>query len=383
MKTISVLGSTGSIGTQTLSVAREKGYRVKGLAAHSSIDLLEAQCREFRPEYVAAAKETAAAELKERLRDMDITVLSGAEGVLQIASEKVDIAFNALVGIAGLGPTMAIVASGSTLALANKESLVCAGHLVMERVKEKNCTVLPVDSEHSAIFQSLGAHRHDQIKKLILTASGGPFFGKREDELKHVTAADALKHPNWSMGNKITIDSATMMNKGFEEIEACWLFETRQEQIEVVIHRESILHSAVEFEDNCIIGQLSLPDMRLPIQYAATWPDRGAASWPALDLCKVGQLTFYPPDRTLFPCLALCEEACRKGGSMGAVINGANEVAVELFLKGKIGFTDIYGLVNGAVKHCSFIQNPTLEEVFAADREARSFAYQWGGSILK
>ena len=328
MKHLSILGSTGSIGTQALDVAaaHPEEFAVEALAARRSGTKLEEQARRFRPKLVVLQDEEEAAQLKKRLADTAIRVEAGEEGVLACAAlEDCDTVLNALVGIAGLRPTVAALEAGHTLALANKESLVCAGGLVMELARQKGRPILPVDSEHSAIFQALGGRPLEEVRRLVLTASGGPFFGRQREELACVTAQDALRHPNWSMGAKITIDSATMMNKGFEVIEALWLFGVAPEQVEVVVHRESILHSAVEFTDGCVMAQMSPPDMRLPIQYALTYPRRMEGHWPRLDLAKVGQLTFCPPDRENFPCLPLCEQAGKQGGDPGCVINAADE----------------------------------------------------------
>lgn len=374
MKHLSILGSTGSIGTQALDVAaaHPEEFVVEALAARRSGTKLEEQARRFRPKLVALQDEEEAAQLKKRLADTAIRVEAGEEGVLACAAlEDCDTVLNALVGIAGLRPTVAALEAGHTLALANKESLVCAGGLVMELARQKGRPILPVDSEHSAIFQALGGRPLEEVRRLVLTASGGPFFGRQREELACVTAQDALRHPNWSMGAKITIDSATMMNKGFEVIEALWLFGVAPEQVEVVVHRESILHSAVEFTDGCVMAQMSPPDMRLPIQYALTYPRRMEGHWPRLDLAKVGQLTFCPPDRENFPCLPLCEQAGKQGGDRGCVINAANEVAVELFLQGKIGYTEIYELARQAVEQIPYVQAPTLEQIFAIDAAVR------------
>ena len=314
MKHLSILGSTGSIGTQALDVAaaHPEEFVVEALAARRSGTKLEEQARRFRPKLVALQDEEEATQLKKRLVDTAIRVEAGEEGVLACAAlEDCDTVLNALVGIAGLRPTVAALEAGHTLALANKESLVCAGGLVMELARQKGRPILPVDSEHSAIFQALGGRPLEEVRRLVLTASGGPFFGRQREELACVTAQDALRHPNWSMGAKITIDSATMMNKGFEVIEALWLFGVAPEQVEVVVHRESILHSAVEFTDGCVMAQMSPPDMRLPIQYALTYPRRMEGHWPRLDLAKVGQLTFCPPDRENFPCLCVSRRANR------------------------------------------------------------------------
>ena len=380
-RTISVLGSTGSIGTQTLEVAASCGIRVAALTANRSIDLLEQQARQFHPNLVAAADPTAAVSLARRLADTDVTVLAGEEGILAAAAHpEADAVVTALVGIAGLRPTLAAVDAGKRIALANKETLVCAGPLVMARAKEKGAEVVPVDSEHSAIFQSLQGSRHRELKRILLTASGGPFYGKTAEELASVTPAHALKHPNWDMGAKVTIDSATLMNKGLELLEAMSLFSVGPDQIEILVHRESILHSAVEYCDNSVIAQLGAPDMRLPIQYALTWPDRVPGPADPLDLFKVGKLTFAKPDLATFRCLALAIRAARTGGTAPAVLNGANEIAVARFLAGEIGFLDIARVVEAALDAVP-VQPLTLEAVFEADRAARTSAQAWQPSL--
>lgn len=373
-RTISVLGSTGSIGTQTLEVAEACGFRVAALAAHRNIDLLEQQARQFHPFVAAAADPTAAAALRLRLADTDIRVVAGEEGVCQAASlPQADTVVAALVGIAGLVPTLAAIDAGKRVALANKETLVCAGPLVMARAKEKGAEILPVDSEHSAIFQSLQGSHDREVKHILLTASGGPFFGKTREELEEVTPAHALKHPNWSMGAKVTIDSATLMNKGLELLEAMSLFSVPPEQIEILVHRESIIHSAVEYCDHSVIAQLGAPDMRLPIQYALTWPQRLPGPAKELDLFSCGQLTFARPDLETFRCLALAMEAAREGGTAPAILNGANEVAVARFLAGKLGFLEIAQVVEQALR--TVARPPlTLEGVFQADTLARRAA---------
>jgi len=371
-KIITVLGSTGSIGEQALDVARKNGYRIKALAAGKSIDKLEAQAREFMPEIVAVFDEAAASEIKDRLNDTPITVLSGSEGVCFAAEKKVDIVLNAIVGIAGLKPTFAAMEAKNDIALANKETLVTAGELVNRKAKEQGIRIIPVDSEHSAIFQSLQGVPEGSLKKILLTASGGPFYGKTIDELKNVTAAEALKHPNWSMGNKITIDSATLMNKGLEVIEAVHLFGVSADDIEVLVHRQSILHSAVELCDGAVIGQMGTPDMRLPIEYAITWPERGSLCCDRLSLADVGTLTFARPDIDTFRCLKLCIDAIKTGGLKPAAANGANEEAVALFLGGKIGFTDIADLVEAAIEAQPTVETYDLDDVFEADKNARN-----------
>lgn len=375
MRTLSILGSTGSIGTQTLEVAASCGHRVAALTAHHNIDLLEQQVRTFHPILAAAADPTAAAALASRLADTDVQVLGGEEGVLAGARlPQADTAVTALVGIAGLAPTLAAIDAGKRIALANKETLVCAGPLVMARAKEKGAEIVPVDSEHSAIFQSLQGSHGRELKRILLTASGGPFFGWSREALAQVTPAKALKHPNWSMGAKVTIDSATLMNKGLELLEAMSLFSVPPEKIQILVHRESILHSAVEYCDNSVIAQLGAPDMRLPIQYALSWPDRTLGPAEPLDLMTAGKLTFYPPDLETFPCLALAIRAAKEGGTAPAILNGANEVAVARFLKEEIGFLDIPRVVEASLNTVPRAETLTLEAIYAADRAARAAA---------
>ena len=379
MKKLSLLGSTGSIGTQALQVVqnlREQGekWEVAALAARSSVNRLEEQARKFHPEVVAVFDEGAALSLRQSLRDTDIQVLSGMEGLCEAAAwPGADLTLNAVVGMVGLQPTLAALQAGKALALANKETLVAGGAIVMEAARKRNLPILPVDSEHSAIFQCLqGCPERGALKKLVLTASGGPFCGRSRQELAGVTREQALRHPNWDMGAKITIDSATMMNKGLEVMEASWLFDLPEHRIEVVVHRESVIHSMVEYQDNAVVAQLGVPDMAVPIQYALTYPRRIPSPAGELDLCALGKLTFYPPDREAFPCLELCREALRRGGLVPAAANGANEQAVALFLEGKIGFLDIPRLVEAAMDR----QAPgvvTLETVLEADQEARAF----------
>jgi 1-deoxy-D-xylulose-5-phosphate reductoisomerase len=379
MKKLSLLGSTGSIGTQALEVVRNlrgqgEEISVEVLAARSNVKLLEEQAREFRPAAVAVFDEKAALSLKASLKDTDIQVLSGMEGLCQAAAwENADTTLNSVVGMVGLQPTLAAVRAKKTLALANKETLVAGGAMVMEEVARNGVDLLPVDSEHSAIFQCLqGCPEKGALKKLLLTASGGPFFGKTRKELETVTREQALRHPNWDMGAKITIDSATMMNKGLEVIEASWLFGVPEDKIEVVVHRESIIHSMIQYQDNAVMAQLGLPDMAVPIQYALTYPRRMPSPAGELDLGTLQKLTFYPPDGEAFPCVELCREALRRGGLVPAAANGANEQAVALFLQGKIGFLEIPRLVESAMDRQA-PGNVTLEEVLAADREARAF----------
>ncbi len=371
---IAILGSTGSIGTQTADVARFQGYEVEAICAARSIGVLEAQIREFSPLYCGVFDEKAAATLKERVADTDTKVFAGQDGILEMISLLTcDTVVNAIVGKAGLLPTLAVIEKGITLALANKESLVCAGEIVMAKAKEKGVAILPVDSEHSAIFQSLQAGRREDLKKILLTASGGPFFGKTKEELEYCTLEMALAHPTWNMGSKITVDSATLMNKGFEVIEAIWLFDVKPEQIEVLVHRQSIVHSMVEFADHSVIAQLSMPDMRDCIQYALTYPARLPSPVPSLDLCKIGTLTFSAPDTEAFPMLALALRAISEGGVRPAALNAANEAAVALFLAGKIRFTDIFRLVKAAVDAAPMVAKTTLHDILKASDEAFDF----------
>lgn len=376
MKTVSVLGATGSVGRQALDVARERGYKVDFLCASRDSLSLEKYAREFKPRAVAMADSEAAKDLKVRLSDTDIQVFSGNGGVLEgIAKSESDVAVNSILGEAGLLPSLEVIKSGKRLALANKESLVIAGDIVMAAAKEKGVEIIPVDSEHSAIFQSLKSGRREEIKKIILTASGGPFFGRTLSQLESVTLTDTLAHPTWSMGKKITVDSATLMNKGFELIEAVHLFGVSADKIEITVHRESILHSAVEYIDNSIIAELSVPDMRMCVQYAVDYPERCESASRELDLFKVGALTFHKPDTEAFPFLELAREAIRMGGAMPAVMNAADEVAVGAFLDGKISFTDIYKIVFGSFTQLSDrAKEYTLDGIIASDREARKIA---------
>ncbi len=376
-KRITLLGSTGSIGTQSLEVARAQGYKVTGLAAGRNIDLLEAQIAEFRPACVAVADPAACRALQGRLAGMPGAprVLGGPGGVVELdRDEGADVVLNAVVGIAGLGATLAALESGHDVALANKESLVTGGHLVTEACKKHGARLLPVDSEHSAIFQCLqDAHSAKTLTKILLTASGGPFFGLKREELAHKTPADALKHPNWSMGAKITIDSATLMNKGLELIEAVWLFGLAPEKIQVVVQRQSIIHSMVQFSDNSILAQLGVPDMRIPIQYALTWPERCPGCAPELDFAQLKAITFDVADEETFRCLAACKKAIGKGGLGPCAANGANEEAVRLFLEGKIGFLEIGRLVEAVVDSDRFGGGYSLADVYECDRMARAF----------
>ena len=376
-RNLSILGSTGSIGRQTLEVAEACGHDVSVLTVNRSVELAEAQARKFSPELLVAVDETAAKELKIRLADTSVKVLGGHDALVEAAAwERADTVVTAVVGIAGLEPTLAAIDAGKRIALANKETLVCAGELVMARAKEKQVNIVPVDSEHSAIFQCLqGSRGHGEIKRLIITASGGPFYGKDCKELSLVRKEQALKHPNWAMGAKITIDSATLMNKGLEFIEAMRLYDMPPEQIQIVVHRESIVHSLVEFVDGAILAQLGTADMRVPIQYALTWPERTEGPATALDLLSCPPLTFQKPDPDTFRCLALALECARKGGNSTAVLNGANEAAVALFLEDRIGFLDIAELVRAALEAVPFCAQPTLNDIFEADKAAREAVY--------
>ena len=370
MRELIVLGSTGSIGTQTLEVARKLNIRVTGLAAGSNAELLEKQAREFKPLSVALSDTKKAEQLKIALKDTDIKVFAGKEGVNAVAGGRGDIVLCAIVGIAGLESTLAAIEAGKDIALANKETLVTGGDIVKKKIAQKGVKLLPVDSEHSAIFQSLQGAPYGSLKKIILTASGGPFFKMTADRLKTVTVNDALKHPNWSMGKKITIDSATLMNKGLEVIEAVHLFDVSPDDIEVVVHRQSILHSAIELSDGAVIGQLGTPDMKIPIQYALTYPERGV-KFENLSLTEIGTLTFEKPDTDTFKCLPICIEAIKKGGLFPAAANGANEEAVALFLEGKIRFTDIADLVSIGMNSAPDKTNFTIEDIYGADFLAR------------
>lgn len=380
MKSINLLGSTGSIGLQTLDVARAHNYKIEALAAYSDVNGIEKQIREFKPKYAALVDEKAAEDLKYRVADTDVKVLSGLEGVAFCGAEADgEITLNSVVGMAGLKPTLDAVNAGKTIALANKETLVAGGKLVTNAAKKNNICILPVDSEHSAIFQCLlGAPSNKALKRIILTASGGPFFGRTKAELQKVTLADALKHPSWSMGQKITIDSATMFNKGLELIEAVWLFDVEPDKIDIVVHRESIVHSLIEYDDNSVIAQLGHPDMRLPIQFAITYPERFTSPEKQLDLWEVGKLTFYKPDYENFPCMDICRDAIKKGGLYPAAVNCANEEANLLFRKGKISFNEIPELI---VKAAEFTENKpdySLQDVLDTDtlmrEKVREFA---------
>ena len=372
-KSISVLGSTGSIGRQTLQVAEELGLRVAALTAGRQIDLLEQQARQFRPCLAAVYEESAARELRERLRGLPIEVMSGMEGLVAAAElAEADTVVTAVMGSVGLEPTLAAIRKKKRIALANKETLVCAGELVMAETKKYGAEIVPVDSEHSAIFQSLqGCKDRGEIKRLLLTCSGGPFFGRTFAELEHMTAADALRHPNWTMGAKITIDSATLMNKGLEIIEAMRLYGLPLAQVEAVIHRQSIVHSLVEFRDGAMLAQLGTPDMKLPIRYALTYPYRAQTPDRTLDLLSCGALTFSAPDEEAFPCLRIAKECAAAGGTACAIMNGANEVAVAQFLRGEIGFNDIPRRVEQALSRVAVKYQPSLGDILEADRSGR------------
>ena len=371
MKRLIILGSTGSIGVQALEVAERNGYRVTALAAGKNTQLLEKQARKFKPDIVAVSDENAAQDLKIRLQDTDIKVFSGEDGVCAAAQYEGDIVLNAIVGIAGLRPTLAAIDAGKTIALANKETLVAGGEIVNRRLKETGVKLLPVDSEHSAIFQSLQGAPHGSVKKILLTASGGPFYGKTKKDLESVTVKDALNHPNWSMGAKITVDSATLMNKGLEVIEAVRLFDVAPDDIEVLVHRQSIVHSGIELSDGALIAQLGTPDMRLPIQYALTYPERADFAFVHLSLADIGTLTFARPDTDTFRCLPICIEAVKQGGLAPAAVNGANEEAVALFLAGKIKFLQIAEMAQKALISVNNKKEYTIEDVFEADKAAR------------
>lgn len=370
---LSILGSTGSIGKQSLDVCRKCGYGVKALTAFSSVDEIEKQAREFKPEKVALVDEKAAADLKIKLADTDIKVLGGMDGVCECAEiQSADTVLNSVVGMAGLKPTLTAIYAGKKIALANKETLVAGGQLVMSEAKKHSVEILPVDSEHSAIFQCLqGKPTNKALKKIILTASGGPFFGKTADELRDVTVEKALKHPNWSMGAKITIDSATMMNKGLELIEAVWLFSVKPDDVDIVVHRESVVHSAVEYDDNSVIAQLGLPDMRIPIQYALTYPERFESPVGELSLSQIGKLTFFEPDYETFRCINLCRKAINMGGLYPAAVNSANEQANLMFRQGKIGFLDIADKVEAVLEKTPHYDNYTFEDILEIDKFAR------------
>ena len=377
MKRITILGSTGSIGTQTLDVVRKNKdkFQVVAISANSSIDLLLEQIMEFSPKYVAVYNKESALKLKEMIpENINIEVLSGMDGLVKICQlEEVNVVLTAVVGMIGLVPTMAAIKAKKTIALANKETLVTAGELVMSEAKKNNVEILPVDSEHSAIFQCLNGERKQDIEKIILTASGGPFRGKKREELVNVTKNEALKHPNWDMGRKISIDSSTLMNKGLEVIEAKWLFDVDVEDIEVVVHPQSIIHSMVSFRDSSVISQMGCPDMRLPIEYALTYPERLKTDFERLDLAKVATLTFEKPDMETFPCLALAFKALKLGGTYPAALNSANEFLVNEFLNDKIGFYDIPYYIERTLEQHKNRINPNIEDILEVDKETRAF----------
>lgn len=376
MNDIVLLGSTGSIGTQTLDVCRAHKIRVRALSANSSTALLERQAREFKPEYVAVADESRYGDLKTLLADTNIKVLSGSSGVRELAALKCGRVVNAVVGIDGLLPTLSAIEAGNDVALANKETLVAGGKLVTEAVKRHSVKLLPIDSEHSAIFQCLMGAGENHFSKIILTASGGPFYGKKSDELENITKEQALRHPNWNMGAKITIDSATLMNKGLELIEAVWLFGAKSEQVEIVVQRQSIIHSAVEFEDGAIIAQLGSADMRLPIQLALTYPKRLPCPAKKLSLFDVGELTFGRADEETFICLAAAKKAIAKGGNAPCIVNCANEAAVSLFLRDKIRFLDIGEAVSAALSEVHYIKEPSLDDILETRTAAENYVYK-------
>ncbi len=372
-KTIALLGATGSIGRQTLEVVRELGLSVAALTAHTQIDLLERQARQLMPRLAVLYDETAAQELRRRLRGTGIEVMAGEEGLLAAATlPEADTVVTAVMGSVGLKPTLAAIQQGKRIALANKETLVCAGELVMDAAAQYGAEIVPVDSEHSAVFQCLqGCRDRGEVKRILLTCSGGPFYGRTFEELEHVTAADALRHPNWHMGPKITVDSATLMNKGLEIIEAMRLYRLPAEQVQAVIHRQSIVHSLVEYRDGALLAQLGTPDMKLPIRYALTYPYRAESPDAPLDLLTCGALTFAPPDETAFPCLRLARQAAKTGGTACAILNGANEAVVGLFLAGEIGFNDIPRRVERAMERVPVQYKPSLADILEADGAAR------------
>ncbi|MBD5491255.1 MAG: 1-deoxy-D-xylulose-5-phosphate reductoisomerase [Lachnospiraceae bacterium] len=378
MKKIGILGSTGSIGTQTLDIVRkEKDLEVVSLAAGSNVALLESQIREFKPRTAALWDEAAAADLRERVRDMPVRVVSGMEGLIEVSTEAdMEILVTGIVGMIGIRPTIAAIEAGKNIALANKETLVTAGHIIMPLTKERGVSILPVDSEHSAIFQSMHGERRERVEKILLTASGGPFRGKTREELADMTVEDALKHPNWSMGKKVTIDSASLCNKGLEVMEAKWLFDVALSQIEVVVHPQSILHSAVQYADGGIMGQMGVPDMKLPIQYALFYPDRRPMDTGRVDLCKLGSLTFERPDTETFRGLALAYRAAERGGSLPTVFNAANEKAVALFLEKRIRFLQIPELIEAAMEAHHVVEDPTVEEILLAETETYEYIRQ-------
>lgn len=376
MKNIAVLGSTGSIGTQTLDIARKNkdALTVKVLAAGSNVSLIEEQIREFKPEVAVLFNEEKAQELKVKVADLDVKILSGMDGMIEAATcESVDTVVTSMVGMIGIKPTIAAIKAGKNIALANKETLVTAGHIIMPLIKEHNVSLLPVDSEHSAIFQSMNGENKKRISKILLTASGGPFRGRSYDELKSVTLDDALKHPNWAMGQKITVDSATLVNKGLEVMEASWLFDVPADRIQVVVHPQSVIHSMVEYEDTAVIAQLGCPDMRLPIQYALFYPDRRFLDAKRLDFFEMKSLTFEKPDMETFKGLKFALRASEAGGSLPTVFNAANEEAVAMFINRKIGFTDIYDIIEKSMDRHSVIGNPDIDTILALEKDTRDY----------
>ena len=385
MKKIGILGSTGSIGTQTLDIVRkEKDLEVVSLAAGSNVALMESQIREFKPRTAALWDEKAAADLRERVRDLPVRVVSGMEGLLEVSTEAdMEILVTGIVGMIGIRPTIAAIEAGKNIALANKETLVTAGHIIMPLTRERGVSILPVDSEHSAIFQSMHGERRERVEKILLTASGGPFRGKTREELADMTVEDALKHPNWSMGKKVTIDSASLCNKGLEVMEAKWLFDVELSRIEVVVHPQSILHSAVQYADGGIMGQMGVPDMKLPIQYALFYPDRRPMDTGRVDLCKLGSLTFERPDTETFRGLALAYRAAERGGSLPTVFNAANEKAVALFLEKRIRFLQIPELIEAAMDAHHVVEDPTVEEILSAEAETYEYIRQKFGEQIE
>lgn len=375
MKNISILGSTGSIGTQTLDiVSKNDDLKVSALAAYGNIELLEEQIRKFSPKLVCVYSEKKAEQLKLNISDMDVKIVTGMDGLIEVASiEEADIVVTAIVGMIGIKPTMAAIKAGKDIALANKETLVTAGHIIIPAAKEYNVSILPVDSEHSAIFQCLNGERKQEIDKILLTASGGPFRGKTTDELKDVTVEAALKHPNWAMGRKITIDSATMVNKGLEVIEAKWLFDVDFSQVQVVVQPQSLIHSMVQFKDGAVMVQMGTPDMRLPIQYAVYYPERRYLDGQRVDFSKIGSITFEEPDMETFRGLKFAYEAGRCGGSMPTVFNAANEKAVAMFLDRKIKFLDIYQIIEEAMNNVKLVSEPSIDEILAVEKETYEF----------
>lgn len=375
MKKVAIFGSTGSIGTQTLEVIDEhKDLEVVALACGRNIRLMEQQIRKFTPKLVSVWSEEDAAALRTAVADLDVRVVYGMDGLLEIATmPQMDILVTAIVGMLGIRPTIAAIKAGKTIALANKETLVTAGHIIMPLAKECNVPILPVDSEHSAIFQSLNGERNNKIAKILLTASGGPFRGRTIDQLKNIQVEDALKHPNWAMGRKITIDSSTLVNKGLEVMEAKWLFDVTLDQIQVVVHPQSVIHSAVEYEDGAVIAQLGTPDMRLPIQYALYYPNRRSLSGKRLDLFELGQLTFEKPDTKTFRGLALAYQAMQRGGNVPTAFNAANEKAVAMFLDRKIGYLDIVEIIEASMEACRFVDNPDVDQILATEQEVYDF----------